>query len=259
MLFEQMQSESQHLEKEIRTLQMELSDFPDGNLLCCRNGTSTKWYLSNGAKPVYLSRKNRPLAETLALKKYKSLQLSTCQKEWKAIQKYLTAHEQITVSPSTLLEDSSCYRELLISKIQPLSDELRQWQSAPHVPNASHPEHLVHQTILGHMVRSKSEVIIANALFSNGIPYHYECKLPFETCTLYPDFTIRHPKTGETLYWEHFGMMENDAYRRQACSKLDLYGSHGIFPDIQLITTYETLEHPLNSRKVQRIIEEYFC
>ena len=75
---------------------------------------------------------------------------------------------------------------------------------------------------------------------------------------IYPDFTIRHPKTGETFYWEHFSLMDNPTYSKNACSKLQHYISSGIIPSIQLITTYETKDNPLSAEKVEKIVEEYF-
>jgi len=61
--------------------------------------------------------------------------------------------------------------------------------------------------------RYKSEVFIDMALFTNNIPFRYECALELGHSTLYPDFTIRHPKTGEICYWEHFGLMDDPSYR----------------------------------------------
>lgn len=76
---------------------------------------------------------------------------------------------------------------------------------------------------------------------------------------LYPDFTIRHPKTGEIFYWEHFGLMDDSNYCKNVLSKLQIYISNGIIPTIQLITTYETKDHPLNMEQVEKIVKQYFC
>ena len=57
-------------------------------------------------------------------------------------------------------------------------------------------------------MRSKSEAMIAMSLYVQKIPYRYECELKLGSITLFPDFTIRHPETGEIFYWEHFGMMD---------------------------------------------------
>lgn len=31
--------------------------------------------------------------------------------------------------------------------------------------------------------------------------------------SIHPDFTVRHPITGKRIYWEHFGMMDDQEYR----------------------------------------------
>ena len=110
----------------------------------------------------------------------------------------------------------------------------------------------------GQKVRSKSEVIIANTLYINKIPYRYECGIHLEDILLFPDFTILHPKTMELFYWEHFGMMNNNAYSENAFNKLKIYGNHGIIPSINLITTYETQYYPIDSEKINQLINEYF-
>ena len=69
--------------------------------------------------------------------------------------------------------------------------------------------------------------------------------LKLDRIILYPDFVIRHPVTGAYYYWEHFGMMDEEAYRNHACDKVKLYCANGIIPSINLITTYETKRHPL--------------
>ena len=108
------------------------------------------------------------------------------------------------------------------------------------------------------MVRSKSEVIIDMLLHTHKIPFRYEAPLHLDTITIYPDFTIRHPETGEFFYWEHFGLADQPEYRQNMLSKLDLYTSHGIIPNINLITTYETKNHPLSMEFVQKTVEYYF-
>ena len=79
----------------------------------------------------------------------------------------------------------------------------------------------------------------------NGITYHI-------------DFTIRHPKTGETYYWEHFGMIDSESYNHRFAGKLADYESDGIFPGINLILTYESRKFPLSISMIDEIIEEWF-
>ena len=129
---------------------------------------------------------------------------------------------------------------------------------SPFEHNEKNPEQLIHKTISGNFVRSKSEAFIAMLLHINRIPFRYECALQLGETTIFPDFTIRHPETGQIYYWEHFGLMDNPAYCKNAFSKLQLYVSGGIIPTIHLITTYETLENPLSSELVENIVQQYF-
>lgn len=150
------------------------------------------------------------------------------------------------------------YQNLLSSYLSSPTQELIDWMNAPYERNPKYPEQLIFRTNSPYFVRSKSESLIFTALQSNKIPFRYECALTLGEITLYPDFTIRHPKTGETFYWEHFGKMDDTGYCRNACSKLDLFTAHGIIPSIQLITTYETKQHPLDMSQVDAIIQNYF-
>ena len=139
-----------------------------------------------------------------------------------------------------------------------ISTELNQWMNADFEYNIKYPEQRIHKSASGLMVRSKSEALIATLLSHNRIPFRYECALCLGETTLHPDFTLRHPKTGAFYYWEHFGLMDFPSYRKNVFSKLQLYTAHNIIPSIQLITTYETSEHPFDSAYAEQLIHYYF-
>lgn len=93
----------------------------------------------------------------------------------------------------------------------------------------------IHETLSSHMVRSKSEVIIANMLFQKGVPFDYEKCLYADDGTFYlPDFTIL--LNGETWYLEHLGRLDLPNYRRHWEKKEAWYNKH--FPG-RLIKTIE--------------------
>lgn len=100
--------------------------------------------------------------------------------------------------------------------------------------------------------------MIATILKAYQIPFRYECILKLGGNTVFPDFTIRHPINGNTLYWEHFGLMDDFEYSKKAYSKLQLYNSFGIIPSIHLITTYETKDNPLSMEVIENIVKHYF-
>lgn len=253
-----MLAESQRLKSQINSLQSQLSEFPDGKLICTHNGAYHKWYHSDGRKQTYIPRKNHQLIEKLATKKYLLLLLEDLIHEQKAIELYLNRHSSYDNQSEKLLNDASEYKELLSPFFTPISEELLAWTKSPYARNDKYPEQLIHKTLSGNYVRSKSESMIDMFLYKNKIPFRYECALQIEDVTFYPDFTIRHPKTGKLFYWEHFGLVDEPVYCQNMHSKLQRYTSHGIIPSIQLITTYETKEHPLSPDLVEKIIAYYF-
>jgi hypothetical protein len=107
-------------------------------------------------------------------------------------------------------------------------------------------EGLVHRTTRGELVRSKSEVIIADMLASLGLPYGYE--QPFtgpDGSVRYPDFTIDDAETGRRLLIEHLGMMDRPDYVRRWQAKEKWYHKAGVRPigdgeaTVALMTTTE--------------------
>lgn len=258
MVLNQLCKEQSHLLSRYQALQTELKTLPEGDLLCVRNGPYIKWFKSNGVNPIYLPKKHHELAQKLAVKKYYTMQLNELSKEIRLLDDCIKNYQAICFNSSSLLDASSCYLELLKSYFEQFPNKLQQWITSDYQHNTNYPEHLIHKTISGHLVRSKSEVMIANALYRNKVPYRYECALHCDDIVMYPDFTICHPKTMEIFYWEHFGMMNVPSYYEKTYNKLKVYGNYGIIPSINLITTFETQDHPINSEKIEQNIAEYF-
>ena len=231
---------------------------PEGKLICSQNVNRVKWYKSDGHTKIYIPKKHRIFAEQLAKKKYLTLALEDLLQEQRALDFYLSHHSKHTGKTEHLLTEIQGYQELLGSYFQTSAQQIAEWQNMPYEKNPKYPEHLIHKTASGIYVRSKSESMIALQLYTEKIPFRYECALQLGETTLYPDFTILHPKTGEIFYWEHFGMMDEPHYYNKAFPKLQLYASYGIVPSVNLITTYETKTHPLSSEVIEKIIEHYF-
>jgi hypothetical protein len=92
-------------------------------------------------------------------------------------------------------------------------------------------EGLIHRTTRGELVRSKSEVIIANLLDGLGLPYGYE--QPFmgpDGSVRYPDFTVDDAESGRRLLIEHLGMMDRPDYVRRWKAKENWYRNAGVVP-----------------------------
>ncbi len=107
-------------------------------------------------------------------------------------------------------------------------------------------------------VRSKSEKIMADYFYRNGIEYKYECPIYLKGMGMvYPDFTFLSKKTGKEIYWEHNGMVDEPSYARNMVRKIDAYENIGIFIGERLILTYETEQSVLNTGKIEQMVQKY--
>ena len=124
-------------------------------------------------------------------------------------------------------------------------------------------EGLIHRTSKGLAVRSKSELLIAEALNSAGVAFEYEKPLTLGRQTRYPDFTIEDEISGRTVYWEHLGMLDRDDYRLSWEKKLDWYRSNGVHPAGEgepgaatLVITTDSAKTGLDMGRVKAVITE---
>lgn len=126
---------------------------------------------------------------------------------------------------------------------------------------------LIHHTRKGIHVRSKSELIIADLLYSKGIEFTYERELVLDGSRRLPDFTIEDADTGETFYWEHLGMLTRASYRKKWEAKLAWYNTHGILPrgrgqgespDGQLLVTVDGPDGSISSAEIEALVDEVF-
>lgn len=235
-----------------------LKEQPPGDLVCVKNGIYHRWHSHVDGKVLCISKRNTQELTTLAQKKYLLSEYEDTLDEIAALELYLAHFNPDESRTSKLLNEGSPYLPLLSNNQQPNSDELNEWIREAYEQNPQYLEHKIHRSLSGNMVRSKSESLIDNALYYNKIPFRYECKLQLGETTFYPDFTIKHPKNMQIYYWEHFGMMDNAAYRNNHYSKLVIYNNYGIFQSVNLIVTYETKDNPLDAIIIDNLIQQHF-
>jgi len=118
-------------------------------------------------------------------------------------------------------------------------------------------EHLIHRALKGHMVRSKSELVIANMLYQMGIAYQYEPKFegPIVPGVRYPDFMFADP-AGDPIIWEHLGMLVRDDYRLSWERKRQWYLQNGLVEGESLFTTSDDENGALDSNVVRQVAEQ---
>ena len=119
---------------------------------------------------------------------------------------------------------------------------------------------LIHKTMKGELVRSKSEVIIANMLFQAGIDYKYEKELDLgEDGIRIPDFTVEDSESGTLFYWEHCGMLGDAGYNRHWQEKKAIYEKHGIVEGKNLIVSEDSISGGIDSAAIKKLIDRYLC
>lgn len=244
--------------KKMQGIERQQKKLPEGKLICSHTGKYCKWECSNGKTKTYIPKKDRSLAEKLAAKKYLSALWSDLAHEKYAIDLYLRSHSNYKSKVDELLTGSTEVEKLLSPYFNPVSRELVEWMKSPYETNPKNPEHLTQKIGPNEFVRSKSEAMIAKVLKHNKIPFRYEEELLLDDIEMYPDFTIRHPKTGETYYWEHFGLLDKPDYVRKMHFKLQTFTKHNIMPGINLITTYENQDAPLTFEMIELMVAYYF-
>ena len=115
-------------------------------------------------------------------------------------------------------------------------------------------DHLIHTTEKGHLVRSKSELVISNMLFREGIDYQYErvYEGTAKPGRMRPDFSFV-KLDGDLIIWEHLGMLDREDYKKGWEWKRDWYLANGFTENETLFTSTESAEHGLDSTKLKNI------
>ena len=245
---------------EIEKLTEEIRRLPEGCLYCNKKKVKAYYYhvytTDNERKQRYLGTtygKNAQLISDLKRKRF----LLACIKvlEGNVVALRACLKKYVEFDPTQISSRMAASYENISDANA--SREGLDWQHSPYERAEMHPETLKHETIGGLLVRSKSEALIAFALDLADVPFHYEEILEIDGKKIAPDFTILHPLTGEKMFWEHFGLMDDPNYATETYRKLVLYGQNGIVPGRNLIFTMETNAEPLSTLEVQRMISKH--
>lgn len=236
-----------------------LRNAPEGFLRVNVNGNRIQYYQRTDPKDlngVYIKEKDLRLAQKLAQKDYDKRVLRAAEQEIKAIQKYFSANPKRHVEE--IYESLHEQRQNLVLPIKESDEEyIRNWESVEYEGKCFYEDVPELYTARGERVRSKSEVIIADLLNKEGIPYRYEYPLELSNFgVIYPDFTVMKIRERKILYWEHLGMMDEPFYAENAVQKIITYGQNGIIQGKNLILSYETKMKPLDQRQILLLVQE---
>ena len=237
-----------------------LSNVPQGNLRICNNKGRIQYYYRTNPKDfngVYLREQDKELAKQLAQKDYDQKVLTEVEKELTATERYLKATKSLELKQ--IYETLHQERQKLVTPIWlPDNEFIKVWEKTEYKGKEFVEGSLEFYTEKNERVRSKSEVLIADLLNREKIPYKYEVPLYLRGVGItYPDFTILNTENRQEVYWEHLGMMDDPNYVDMAIKKINTYEQNDILLGKNLILTYETKKNPLNSKTIKLIIQHY--
>lgn len=256
------------LEEELARLQkleklaaLQLESLPEGTVRVSESNHTIQYYYRGkdctGKNGRYLRKSEEQLAYQLAQRNYAAKLQGLLVKRIRQLKGILSDYAEDEVEQVFHMESS--HRQKMITPLEMLWEQrLEEWKGQEYLPKSFRDTTPEIYADKGHRVRSKSEKILADYFFRQGIPYHYEKPLYLQGFgTVYPDFTFFSEKYGGEIYWEHEGMLDNPEYARKAIRKLESYEKNGIFPGERLILTRESSEYVLNTSEIERKVCKY--
>lgn len=251
------------LQSSISFLERQLERSPQGSLCASCSHGKIQWQFYNRGVKRYLPKSNIVQIKRLAQKKYFAMMLGSLQKQRDSLDRLIQDyHPELA---QELFSSLSREWQSVTTPLFPSAEEfVSTWESVRY--RGKSMEGACLQANCGIKVRSKSEMIIADALASARVPFRYEypCWLNWggeggveRRVKVYPDFTCLNVRTRREYVWEHFGMMDDSNYSQEAIGKLEAFENSGFVFGENFMYTMETRKNPLNSQKVQKLIERY--
>ncbi len=258
-LLELLFEEQKHLESIIMKVKERLKDAPTGTLRLSKSHGQLQYYRCTEQKKtgIYINKNNIEMARRLAQKSYDEKVLKLAEKRLSQIYKITKDYKENEIEEIYYKERVE--RQELIESVElTWEQKMKEWKSREYKGKGVRDDTPIILTERGERVRSKSEKILADYFYRNGIEYKYECPLYLNGVgTIYPDFTFLSQKTGEEIYWEHNGKVDDPVYARNMVKKILAYESNGIFQGEKLILTFETEQIILNTDKIEQLIKRY--
>ena len=253
------------LENALKKIDVFLNRAPEGCLKWQNKKGKTYYYhqymKDNKWVRRYIKKNELSLAKKLAQKHYYLSIRPILEKmldETKRFTKKCSSNEL-----EEIYDNLSVERKSLVTPIQiSVKEKVKQWQAEAYEKNLMYPENLRYETEQGDMVRSKSEVIIANILYRNRKDILYKYEKPLEVMengrqkTIYPDFTILNKHTGKVTYWEHAGRMDDSHYANEFVKKMNTYIDNDLLLGTDVVVSFESLSNPLDIKVVKRLVKQ---
>ena len=250
-----------------------------------------------GRKGRFIRDEEKSLASELAQRDYDKKILVELQKQRSILEKCLAQYDASLVD--NVYAQLHPARQVLVKPLVSSDEDfVKQWSAVEYAGREFDADTPMLVTARGERVRSKSEIMIADALFRRGIPYRYEFphELHYvgwesvvnedshakrrnadgkrvgknsglgkfrsqkrkERLVVYPDFTCLNVRTRQEFVWEHFGLIDVPEYCQNMASKMELYMMNGFCMGKNFLMTSETHDRPLSSMMVEAVLDRYF-
>lgn len=253
-----------YLEELKSSIEVKIGKMPEGSISAYKGNSpnSFRYYKRNSEKDKhgeYLGKVNRKVRDALAQKKYYEILLKNIESELSKLTKIQTVEMKDSIIQTYSGLNPGIKR--LISPINVDDKSFAEIWMRESYDGMKFEEHDITQYFSqrGERMRSKSEVLIANSLLNNGIPYKYEYPLQLSNGKIrYPDFTVLNLKARKITYWEHLGKMGDVDYISYTLKKLEEYKKDGIVFGDNLVITMESESMPLSTKDIDKIIECVF-
>ena len=253
------------LDGHIGRLEKSVKSRGEGCIWASRSHGCVRFYEKKGTREKrYLGNDDQKTIQRLIQKKYETKLLEAAENEKRILNECLELltskrdkSDMNAVFPSLTEEIKKYVRQ------DESTDEgfAQKWLAAKYY-RAKRGEGHKFETLNKDLVRSKSEVIIADRLYTAGIPYRYEQMLELQNehanpLRYYPDFTVLNKRTRKIYYWEHLGRLGDPEYCFDTLIKLEDYSDNGILFGKNLILTFESQKMPLYTANVDRLIKQF--
>lgn len=248
------------IEKHRSMIDQRIANAPGGSLRIINKWNKHQYYHRNGPgdpQGSYIPKKEHTLAVLLAQKDYDFKVAKALDHQLRSIEHFLGEFEP-DEAENIYTKLSEARKELVSPEF--LSDEeyIAQWLNEPYKGLGFRKDEPEFYTAKGERVRSKSEILIADALLRHNIPYRYEYPVYQDGVVVAaPDFNCLNIRLRKVYYWEHLGKMGDPEYADRNVKKLEQYSLMEAFDETKLILTFETDKHPLNTRIIEEKIKRH--
>lgn len=250
----QMMTENvKELEDLLACKRKENAALPKGMIYVSSGREKAQFYLADSlskSHKSYLSRVLDGVACRYIQQEYNEKIIKTLEWEISWLKNYLKKAEKrgISAIPGLMCKSKKMFYEPVTL---PDEEYISEWLNKRYQPKEFLQGDALYETSSGLRVRSKSEIMIAEALEKENVPFRYEYPVEVRGRTLYPDFYCLNVRTREVFIWEHFGMLDEKSYVSTMLEKIAAYEERGFILGKDVIVTGETLEHPLSPKSIE--------